>query len=336
MKVEEIKDEKIWEDFVRNWQPNNFLTSWQWGQFNEVMGEKIFRLALFKHKSLIGVCLAIKMQARRGTFILCPAGPLLADYNKKNLEFFVGELKKLAKEEKAKFIRIRPLVPAGEVKTIIEGLGAKPSPTHVHAQVSWLLDISKAEEELLAGMRKTTRYLVKQAVKLGVEIEEESDINGVKILEKLQVETSRRHSFVPFSNEYLEKEFEVFAKEKEVKILLAKKGDQVLSAAMIIFYGDCAFYHHGASTQSKIPASYLLQWEAIKAAKRAGKKYYNFWGIAPTPSPNHPWAGLTLFKKGFGGFRLEYTKPYDLPVSNLYPVIYWFEKLRSARRGLNV
>ena len=143
-----------------------------------------------------------------------------------------------------------------------------------------------------------------------------------------------RNHFVPFSNDYLEKEFDTFG--DQAKILIAKKGKEILSVAMIIFYGDSAFYHHGASISTKIPASYLLQWEAIKLAKSAGKKYYNFWGIAPTDSPNHHWAGLTLFKKGFGGFRLEYTQPRDIPLTAAYLLIYWFEKLRSYRRGLNV
>ena len=334
MKIEEKKDAKVWEDFVQDWHPNNFLASWKWGDFNEALGGKVFRLGLFDVKNLVGACLVVKVEAKRGSFLLCPSGPLIKNPDTSKFQFFLEKLKEMAREEAVNFIRLRPLYENGQVDEILDKLAPRRSPTHVHAQVSWILKIDKDEEQLLAEMRKTTRYLVRQADKMGVRVEEQNNEIGIKVLEKLQEETVKKHHFVPFSNDYLEKEFDTFG--DQAKILIAKKGKEILSVAMIIFYGDSAFYHHGASISTKIPASYLLQWEAIKLAKSAGKKYYNFWGIAPTDSPNHHWAGLTLFKRGFGGFRLEYTQPRDIPLTAAYLLIYWFEKLRSYRRGLNV
>lgn len=335
MKVVEIMQEKVWEDFVLEWQPNNFLASWKWGDFNEAFGYQTFRIGLYNDKKLIGTCLAIKVSAKMGNFLLCPSGPLLSEMKQDRLFYLLDYLKDLASKEKCKFLRIRPLIEnSQENEELFHQFGFKDAPTHVHAQISWLLDIVRSEEELLAGMRKTTRYLIRQANKLGIIVEERNNPVGVRLLEELQEETARRHHFVPFSNKYLEKEFEVFVKTNQVKILIAKKENETLAAAMIIFYGDSAFYHHGASRESRLPASYLLQWEAIRLAKKLDKKFYNFWGIAPIDSSRHPWAGLTTFKQGFGGFRLEYTPAYDLPLTMLYPLIYWFERIRRYARGL--
>jgi len=335
MKVVEVVDEEVWEDFALYFHPNNFLASWRWGDFNEALGHPTFKLGLYDNKKLIGVCLAIKVLAKMGTYLLCPSGPLLQKMKKESLFYFLDYLKELAAKEKCRFLRVRPLVEGSpENRELFAQFGFKNAPTHVHAQVSWLLDIEKSEEELLAGMRKTTRYLVRQAGRLGIAVEERSNKEGLSLLERLQEETARRHHFIPFSNKYLEKEFEVFGKENRIKILIAQKGNEVLAAAMVVFYGDSAFYHHSASKESRLPASYLLQWEAIRIAKVAGKKFYNFWGIAPTDSPKHPWTGLTSFKQGFGGFRLEYLQPFDLPLTMLYPLIYWFERIRRYTRGL--
>jgi lipid II:glycine glycyltransferase (peptidoglycan interpeptide bridge formation enzyme) len=334
MKVSEVKDKKTWEEFAQNFSPNNFLASWAWGEFNEQMGDEIFRLGVWSRNELVGACLAIKVSAKRGSFLLCPSGPMLKKFDSKLFESFISELKQVATEKNLSFIRVRPLEEVGKLEELIKKQGFRRSPTHVHAQVSWGLDITESEENLLVNMRKTTRYLVKNAIREGLVIKEENTLNGVRILENLQEETVLRHKFRPFSNKYLEKEFETFRKDNQVKILLVYKNKEVLGAAMIIFYGDSAFYHHGASVRTKTPASYLLQWEAIKEAKKMGKKFYNFWGIAPTDSPKHPWAGLTYFKQGFGGFRIEYTKPHDFPISRFYPLIYWFEKIRNRGRGL--
>ena len=109
---------------------------------------------------------------------------------------------------------------------------------------------------------------------------------------------------------------------------------------MVIFWQGIGFYHQGASVNSKIPASYLLQWEAIKEAQRRGCHLYNFWGIAPINdnceimNKKHPWAGLSLFKMGFGGEPKQYVKTQDLPLSKKYWLTYLFEKARKLKRGL--
>ena len=105
---------------------------------------------------------------------------------------------------------------------------------------------------------------------------------------------------------------------------------------MIIFHSKRGFYHQGASLPSKAPVSYLLQWEAIKEAKRRGCERYNFWGIVPDTkeNANHPWKGLSLFKKGFGGYEKDYLKTKDYPLSFRYWLVYVFEKIRKRKRHL--
>jgi lipid II:glycine glycyltransferase (peptidoglycan interpeptide bridge formation enzyme) len=78
-----------------------------------------------------------------------------------------------------------------------------------------------------------------------------------------------------------------------------------------------------------------LQWEAIKEAKKRGCVLYDFWGyVDPKKEPNHPWAGPTLFKMGFGGNAHEYVKTQDLPLSWKYLPTAFFEKVRKIRRHL--
>ena len=239
-----------------------------------------------------------------------------------------------------------------ENQKLFKELGFLQAPIHAHAELSWLLDLTPAQDDLLKQMRKTTRYLIKQAEKnQDLKIIQSQDVKDIKIFRALYQETVKRHHFQPFSLSYLEKEFLSFQKDNQAIIFLAKYKDEYLTSAVVIFWGGTGFYHQGASKTSKIPAAYLMQWEAIKEAKQRGCMLYNFWGIAdvfteaktgnPTtnyllPTTNlhkHPWQGLTFFKMGFGGFAKTYLKTQDLPISFRYWLVKAFELLRKCKRG---
>ena len=70
-------------------------------------------------------------------------------------------------------------------------------------------------------------------------------------------------------------------------------------------------------------APHLLQWRQIQKAKELGFKYYDFWGVAPDKaSDNHPWTGITRFKKSFGGQGISYVGAYDLILDTVWYKIY--------------
>jgi len=145
----------------------------------------------------------------------------------------------------------------------------------------------------------------------------------------------KKHNFTPFSLTYIKNQVKIFSQNNSVRVFTARHNGQPLASSIIMFYGDSAFYHHGASIQSKIPAAYLLQWEAILEAKRRGHKFYNFWGIIKEDvSLSHPWQGITLFKKGFGGFQSDYLHAQDMPLSWKYWINWTIETIRKKVRHL--
>jgi len=358
MEIKEIKNKEVWENFLLGCEEKTFLESWNWGEFQKKEGEKIWRFGVFGNEELIALALAVKIKAKRGTFLFVPHGPIIKtqsaklktqNYSSKLKTEILGillkKLRSLAKEERAIFIRIASIWERDEENDkIFNFLGFKKAPIHIHPEVTWELDINFSESELLTGMRKTTRYLIRQAEKnTDIEIVKSKDINDLEKFNQIYYATSRRHKFTPFSLNYLENEFSSFLLDGEILIFLGRYKKEIVSSAIIVFWQNIAFYHHGASLSkyNKIPVSYLLQWEAIKEAKRRSCRAYNFWGIAPDikdksdiRKSRHPWAGLTLFKMGFGGYRKEYVKTRDFPLSPLYWLTYFFEKIRKIKRGL--
>lgn len=299
------------------------------------MGSKIWRLGVYGGGELMGIALVVKVEAKRGTFLFVPhlSGFKIYDLRFKILECLVSHLKDLAKKEGCSLIRIAPVLERTEKNAhAFKELGFREAPIHMHPEVTWELDIRGPEEEILAGMRKTTRYLIRRGQKdSDIKIEQSDNLEK---FQQLYDKTIERHHFVGFPPDYLKNEFLAFAPDNQISLFLGSYKGKVLSGAIVIFWQGIAFYHHGASLPSKTPVSYLLQWGIIKEAKRRGCTKYNFWGIAPNENPNHPWRGLTLFKTGFGGQRKDYLKTQDLPLSFRYWLTYIFEKARKIKRGL--
>ena len=350
MEIREIKNKDVWEGFLKEEKEKTFLQSWNWGEFQLKMGNKIWRLGVFDKEKIVGVALISKIKAKRGTFLLIQHGPIIIQNAKvkiqndnskfKILEILLNKLKNIAKEESCDFIRIAPLWERndGNIK-IFRELGFRNSSMHASAyEATWKLDINPEEEDLLKNMRKTTRYLIRQTLKnQDITIEKSERVEDIEEYSKLNAEVAERQKFVPFSSEFIKNEFKVFSKDKQVLLFLGKCKGELAAAAMVLFWSDMAFYHQAASRSkyARFSIPYLLLWEAIKEAKKRGCLLFDFWGyIDPQKQSRHPWAGPTLFKMGFGGKASEYVKTQDLPLSKKYWLIYVFEKIRSIKRGL--
>ncbi len=336
-KAREISDKTEWESFVIKYKPHSFLQSWNWGETNKLIGHNIYRIGFFKDTKLVGVCLIISESAKRGKYLQVPAGPLIDWSDKALVRLFVSTLKEYGKKDNAWFIRVRPeLVASERHRKLFRKLGFIASPMHLHAENTWVLDISPSEEKILLGMRKQTRYSIKRSLNAGLTLEKTDGIKFVHLLSKLQKETSKRHGFVPFSKKLFYAQMQAFGKDGQALQFVVKKGRNILSTAIIVFYGDTAYYHFSASSTKflKIPSSYFLQWATIKEAKQRKIAYYNFWGIAPTNNPKHRFYGVTVFKTGFGGERIDWMHAHDLKLSNCYWLTYTFEQIRKKVRRL--
>ncbi len=341
MEVKEITNKQVWEGFLAQRGQKTFLQSWNWGDFHQSMGNNVWRFGIYEGRALISVALTVKIVSKRGSFLLAPHGPV----NKEQVESYqvikvlLKKLKELAKQEKADFIRVSPIAKrTAENTDAFKKLGFKTGPLHYHPESSWKLDISLPEDQLLANMRKTTRYEIRRGQKdPDIEIIKSTNVDDIELFYQLHTPVAKLQKFVPFSKNYLKKEFSAFLKDGTISLFFAKYKGEYIATSFEIFWSGIGFYHHAAllPEYKKIPVSYLLQWEAIKEAKSRGCTLYDFWGYAdPVKNPKHPYSGPTLFKMGFGGYLDEYVKTQDYIISQKYWIHYTIEYLRKLKRGL--
>ena len=311
----------------------SFLQSYQYGQMQADIGnEPLYMLVVNENEEIVCSYLAIYFKAKRGRYFFVPYAVLDRDRMALVLDF----LKAISRTMKADFIRMSPLLDDdSRSKRLFTENGFRDAPVHMmHPELLWLLDLSADEKKLLVDMRKNTRYAIKQAEKMQVNIISGCSEDLLQKFYEIHLETSRRQHFVPYPLNYLKAELAKFGICDELKIYLAEYEGKIISGAVIVMYGNEAVYHHGASLSefNKIPGSYLIQWEAIKEAKKRGMSKYNFWGVVEN-APKHPWAGLSFFKQGFGGVGRPLLHCQDLPLTWKYWSNDTVETVRRIKRG---
>ncbi|HRQ86953.1 MAG TPA: peptidoglycan bridge formation glycyltransferase FemA/FemB family protein, partial [Candidatus Saccharibacteria bacterium] len=211
-----------WGRYVLRRPEANFLQAPEWGTLHETLGSTVVRDVVLQDDKVVGGWQGIIKNARRGRYLEVPGGPLLDWSRPKIARQAVLQMQKVAKEHKCVFIRIRPqIVDNDKNQAALYKLGFKKAPMHLHAEHTSMLDLTKTEEELLAGMRQQTRYEVKRAAKQDITVSWQSGEAAVDEFYKIQKVTARRQKFVPSSLAFLRAEAQAFG--EHIRIYRAEK-----------------------------------------------------------------------------------------------------------------
>ncbi|MBQ3280591.1 peptidoglycan bridge formation glycyltransferase FemA/FemB family protein [Candidatus Saccharibacteria bacterium] len=321
-----------WEEIIKKYPEANFLQSPEYAKMNEILGCKV-QIEDFDGKAW---ALLIIRNAKRGRYMEIPCGPLVDFNDSKLVKTVFDKIIEVAKQEKCVFVRMRPQLSASDKNLkLLASLGLKKSPMHLAAEHTVMIDLIKSEEELLADMRRQTRYEVRRADKVGIKVSTSSDEKIFEEFHKVQAETAKRQNFVPPNLKTLLAEKEAFG--KDIVIYKATLENEPVAYGLIIKNGGEADYYEAASTllNRKMPGAYALLWQAMKDLKKEGYLRFNLWGIAPAGQPNHRYAGVTTFKTGFGGEVVEFVPAHDLVLSKMrYAADFAFESMRKKKRRL--
>lgn len=329
-------ERKEFESFNLTAKNQLFLQSWNYGELCREIGEKAFRFGVFESRKLVGISEIIKVEAKRGSHFFCPYGPVFTKWKEEYFRAWKKKMVELSRKEEVSFIRVSPFIEnTKENKVFFKRQSFINAPMHVLAETTWLLDLNKDLDQILNEMRKTNRNLIRRAIRDGVEIKKGTDENAVEEFIKLHKDTKKKHHFTPYSDQFFRAQVKNFKDDDQILVFNAYHQGQLISSAIVMYYGEMAAYHHGASSlkHQKIPGSYLVQWEAIQEAKKRGCQRYNFWGVSPYKDKPHPISGVSHFKRGFGGYQYDLLHCQDLPLSPKYVLNYLVESFRRKKRG---
>lgn len=279
-----------------------FLQSWEWGEVQLSLGAPIKRLyRKIGEKEFLAQCVFQALPLGMSYWFV-PGGPLGSGSVEDGVRFLKSELSQGA------FLKLepeRPLVGGHKVH-------------NRHPADSIIVALDCEEEKRLERMKAKTRYNIRLARKKGVTVE----IAGLERFSDfwhLMQETAKRDGFSTHLPDRYRAILEKFQGEAaKAYLALAVYKGQVLAANLMIDFGGVTTYLHGASSNSEreVMAPYALQAELMERAYRLGIKYYDFWGVSPIgASQSDHWRGITRFKEGFGGERVNKPGTFDYPIS---------------------
>ena len=279
-------------------------------------------------------------------------------------EEVIRELEIIGKKEKCIFIQVEPNVQltrhAGGVQHLSKNnkeplaildsarmtkLGLQPAAHPLFTKYTFVLDLTKSEEELLKDMHPKGRYNIKVAVKHGVKVTEDNSDKAFEEYLRLTEETTKRQRFYAHTQKYHRDQWKTLKnshselvseshKNLTSHLFTATYEGKVLTTLLFFTFHDTLYYPYGASSNDhrNVMHSNLAMWEGIRFGKKLGLKKFDMWGaMGPDPDIKNPWYGFHNFKQKFGPEHAEFIGSYDLVIN---PILYQGYKIADRLRWL--
>ena len=333
---ERVEGDQTWDRLLEAFGAPHLLQSAAWGEFKSHYGWTPERLAWRDSEGRLRAAAQVLRRwgpgARQWTSVLyCPRGPVMEWTDRPLAQAVLGDLAEWAAESRTTMIKIEPdAVAEPEAEALLRLGGWRRSPTPVQFNSTMVLDVRRADDELLAAMKSKTRYNIRLAEKRDVIVRPGGSEDDFDRLYDLYAETSVRDGFVIRQRDYYLRAWAGFIGPGMAQPFLAEVNGQAVAGLIVYRFGRRAWYLYGMSSSSHREAmpNHALQWAALRWARDAGCDTYDFWGAPETAAPEDPLWGLYRFKEGFGAYHVRLVGSWDHAV---HPWLYWIYTIALPR-----
>jgi lipid II:glycine glycyltransferase (peptidoglycan interpeptide bridge formation enzyme) len=310
-----VTNREAWNAFVEHATYRSFPQLWEWGELREATGWRAIRIAVGErsHQPLAGAQVLIRKVPLVGwRFGYAPRGPIGQLDDPAIRAALFAALRDLAETEGIATLKLDPEATAAD--PLGAALLAPPwrSAPWVQPPRTRVIDLSLAEEALLAALRQKHRQYLHKAERAGVLVEQidaaTEATDALADFHRIHSHTAERAGFVVRVPAYYERVWRLFAPVGHARLFFATLDGERVATLFHFSCGDRATEAYGGMTDAGATsrANYLLKWEAIRAFKAGGFAVYDLWGIAT--------GGIAQFKEGFGGRQVNYVGARDLPL----------------------
>lgn len=201
----------------------------------------------------------------------------------------------------------------------LRALGFRRVEDSIQPRRTIAIDLLPDEKAISLRQKPKWRYNAGLAARKGVAIREATTLEDLQRWYDLMGVTSERDRFAVHTFDYYKKAWEAMRQANQARLLLAEHQDILLAGIYVTLVGREGIYLYGASGNEgrNLMPNHLLQWEAMKWCKAQGATLYDLWGVADSANPNDPMAGVSRFKRGWGGQSVRYIGSFDYVYSPL-------------------
>jgi lipid II:glycine glycyltransferase (peptidoglycan interpeptide bridge formation enzyme) len=310
-----------WDDTQKSLNAS-ILQSAGWAEFQGSLGRELY-FGEGNGWSWVGFA-----RASKGIkYLFLPYGPTIQSDTSACLRHVI----QTAKDNNFDFIRLEPIgkVTSQEMVAIGGQKIAELDPEHTQ-----LIDLTKSIDELRSDLRSGHRNPINQAEKRGVQVYSSTEPGELKDFLLLMASTAKRAGITNYDDNYYARLAETLMPLGMARFYVATVEGKKVSMSIVYDYHSTRSYAwagNDAELNRKSQASVINVWQMITGAKEAGMHTFDLWGVAPVDAaPGHKWAGISVFKRGFGGETVETLGTWDVPIKqNKYKAYKVYRKLRK-------
>ena len=322
-------DQDAWQGLLAREPSGDFLHDWGWAAVAAHDGHPQRRYVLLDGDAPVAEAAAqVRRIALGRSYWYVPHGPV-TDYADPaaaaRVRSLVEGLVDEARADHAVALRLEPRIESGAAEAAVLDELAHRVPERLQVGQTRIVELAD-DETLLAGFDADTRYAVRRAAREGVETgirTDPEDRSAVERLHELVRATQRRAGFrLPPLDRYWTA-WQALAGAGRGCLVEAQRGGETLAMGMLVIEGEQSFYLFAGSRREspgepKHYASYAAQWAMMREARARGARRHDLWGVEPPGAgPDHPWYGVGLFKKGFGGRGVTWAGSWEIVIDPL-------------------
>lgn len=292
----------------------HFLQTEPWGRFQVSLGRTVVR------DSGDGWSYqAILEKGKINSRLYVPYGPTITKQGA--LSPALASLHAQAKRLGATFIRVEPLgnVTAEELRTA--GLRRV---ARVQPEATSVVDLDKSPDDIIAAMNQNNRNLHRRYTERGLTVHTSTNPADITILTTLLHGVAARTGMHAHADSYLQKQAETFLPTGDGLLYYVMYEGQPVVASLVYDSDDTRYYGHAAADYEhrNLSPGTIIVSQMILDAQAKGLKYFDLYGIWPDATGNNPQAGITHFKRSFGGHDVRYNGTWELPVKKTSYALY--------------
>lgn len=306
-------DQQQWSHLLREFDDATIFQTWtygsaRWGQNNlsHAVIKKDGEVVALAQAVLVGVPLFGRMLA------LVISGPVwqkrAAPRSIEHLQGAIGALRKEYAVRRRLCVRLRfwayEFSEQVDAAVLAEGNWRQAEA----APRTYILDLSRSEDELRRAMDKKWRANLRKAEQCALTVSQHNDRDGIRMFAELHGEMRDRKHFPSDFVDTLPALYEELPEDLRPNIFVCWRGNQPVASAIVSAIGDRAFYLNGANGDAALDVrgGHFLQWAIVRWLKENKLcRWYDLHGIMASP-------GVRQFKRGLVG-----AKAPEIPLKEL-------------------
>lgn len=301
-----------WDSFLRSVEGGHHAQSSLWAEVKATVGWSVLRVTASQSGRIVGGAqLLLRSIPVAGSVAYLPKGPIVASEAASVFPELMSAVHAAAKDRRVQLIAAQPPDNGAWIETHLQRGGYHPSPLGGFPTATVIVDLAKDLDDILGAMKSKTRYNVRLSGRKGMTVRVGTAEDVATFTSILQL-TGERQDFNVNDEEYYANTARIFGVDDGFKLFLAEHDNEVASAMFAIAFGDTVLFKRGgwSGELGALRPNEAMHWAAIKWAKEAGYRYYNFEGIDADAARQHlsgekldstQLNSVTRFKLGFGG-----------------------------------